>query len=504
VWAVAPGEAYFGADMFSPGTLFHLQGATFLPELWESPSNPVSGVGGVWGSGRTMFAVGNDVVYERAAIAPTYPLSSSYQAGQIWGDADDDVWAMNDDQLLHFDGTWSSIDPGLGYPHVTSVWGSSPANVFVAGWNAVTWHWDGSIWTDMGVSDFNVALTSMWGTGPADVYAVGQDVVNHYDGTSWTESHPSPASILTGVWASAPDDVYVVGTEAGSGLMGLLLHFDGTTWSQQIFSDFVPLSIWGTAANDIYMGTADGVVHYDGTGWKPMAATGGGGIRVITGTGPDDVFALGDVGYHWDGTNWAPFDTGGEVVGAWASKRGLYVNRMGISDDALVFLRSCAAKETDCADRWDDDCDGLVNCADPDCDGSAACDAGGSCQTAGDLACNASVTDQNATGIARIDDYACGARADTGPEIAYRLTPATSGTVTVTLDGLAVDLDLDVLGGYAATGACDPAACVASSQQPGTTSESVTFDAIAGQTYYLVVDGYAGAEGSFRLSAMCN
>lgn len=118
-----------------------------------------------------------------------------------------------------------------------------------------------------------------------------------------------------------------------------------------------------------------------------------------------------------------------------------------------------------------------------------------------------------------IDKYAC-ATDETGPEAAYKMNAAADGDVTVTLSAKAVptdggvasgdmkpgepDLDLIIL-----DGACTGQAACMNPMLPGggyagitagTGKEKVTFHAQAGHSYYVVVDGKAGAIGQYHLS----
>jgi hypothetical protein len=107
-------------------------------------------------------------------------------------------------------------------------------------------------------------------------------------------------------------------------------------------------------------------------------------------------------------------------------------------------------------------------------------------------------SDDTTRGKSAIDGWACDANT-TGPEVVYPFKPPVDGTYTVTLDGLAADLDLVVVANSSAF-ACDPAAaCVASSVAAGTTGESVTFAAEAAKSYYIAVDGKAGAVSPYRI-----
>ncbi len=95
----------------------------------------------------------------------------------------------------------------------------------------------------------------------------------------------------------------------------------------------------------------------------------------------------------------------------------------------------------------------------------------------------------------RVDSYACSPWDESGPEIAMRFIPTQSGPATVTLFDTTADVDVFVLQD---TGSgCDPATCIAYDDA------MATFDVVAGQTYYLVVDGYMGAVGYFSIQLDC-
>jgi hypothetical protein len=119
------------------------------------------------------------------------------------------------------------------------------------------------------------------------------------------------------------------------------------------------------------------------------------------------------------------------------------------------------------------------------------------CRTTLAATCGTSIDGTTITGYARIDDYPCGTRSDPSTEQTYAFVAQTSGSVTATITPTGgADLDLNVVGAFAATGGCDVAgACLGA-------GSSVTFAATAGATYYLVVDGVTA--GEFSLSVACN
>jgi cysteine-rich repeat protein len=102
------------------------------------------------------------------------------------------------------------------------------------------------------------------------------------------------------------------------------------------------------------------------------------------------------------------------------------------------------------------------------------------------------------------DDWLCAAVPTTGPELVYTFVPDGPGIATVELTGLSADLDLLVI--REVGGACAPndaAACVpgAYGGNAGTADERVQFDALAGETYFVIVDGVGGATSTFTLTA---
>jgi hypothetical protein len=93
--------------------------------------------------------------------------------------------------------------------------------------------------------------------------------------------------------------------------------------------------------------------------------------------------------------------------------------------------------------------------------------------------------------------YSCGSPtagvAQVQAEDVYSFTCQRSGTVTLEMSGLDCNLDLYVL-----SDTCDPySGCVQGTDHSGTSVDGITFSCTAGQTYYVVVEGYGfGLPGS--------
>jgi hypothetical protein len=340
------------------------------------------------------------------------------------------------------------------------------------------------------------------------VFAVG-DLILHYDGNpaeTWTEMTFPPAHPL-GVWGSSSSDVYAVGEPAITfPTSGLVLHWDGTSWSQLTIPDVPTLrAVWGSGPRDVFaVGGGGTVLHYDGSTWKIMAAPKTQSLNGVWGTGPGDVFAVGTGAImHYDGISWTPMrsDVAATLSGVWG--QGPSVFAVGAAGAITRLSRHCDLAETRCSDGRDDDCDGLYDCGDPDCASDATCAAGGLCAGATPIRCGDTVTGMTtSSGPRNLTRYACDDWLEDGSETYYRLDATTSGTVMVSLSGMAVDLDLIVLA-QGAGGGCEPRnpGCIGASSTNG--PETVTFPATAGNSYYVVVDGFAANAGSFTLGVTC-
>lgn len=150
-----------------------------------------------------------------------------------------------------------------------------------------------------------------------------------------------------------------------------------------------------------------------------------------------------------------------------------------------------------CSNGVDDDGDGLVDFPeDPDCSSASDDSEGG----AASFTCDAPEVIPgpgsyagSTAGLGSALTASCVFSTGGAPEAVYTLRPSADARVTLTTCGSSFDTVLSVstiCGGPAL--ACNDDSCGAGS--------SVTFDAQAGVTYYVVVDGYGGSAGSYVLN----
>ena len=92
-------------------------------------------------------------------------------------------------------------------------------------------------------------LSSVWGSTPTDVFMVGgvpaQGEVYHYDGALWKRMDIPLVPILIWVFGFGTDDVYATGDK------GTAMHYDGRTWTVLETGTRVGLwGVWGVSAGD--------------------------------------------------------------------------------------------------------------------------------------------------------------------------------------------------------------------------------------------------------------
>lgn len=186
--------------------------------------------------------------------------------------------------------------PGSRLTDMRSIWGSSPEDVYAAGWNwesyGQMYHYDGNEWTDVKLStDLGgniepvIDLSNVYGFSANNIWAVGVDypsdspdssrLVLHFNGTEWQHVDMPSGGWLFSIGGSGPNDLWVGGAYA------TLLHYDGSSWERHsvplpvsytsgLFAHFP--SFAGNAANDIHAIISNATywsyhLGYDGTEW---------------------------------------------------------------------------------------------------------------------------------------------------------------------------------------------------------------------------------------------
>ena len=202
-------------------------------------------------------------------------------------------------------------------------------------------------------------LESVSAVSASDVWAVGFNsdnnndstaLIEHWNGRFWSQVatprlKANGGSQLYGVSALASDDAWAVGTVGtGTEYDTLILHWDGTSWTQVPSpspggaSGSYLFGVSAVSATDIWAvgRTYNGplILHWDGTAWTQVDAPGAVGtslnsVAAVSGT---DAFAVGNTFgafsrpfvLRWDGTHWNQLTLG-------AAKRGRADQVTGVS-----------------------------------------------------------------------------------------------------------------------------------------------------------------------------
>lgn len=266
-------------------------------------------------------------------------LYSGY--GSLTGTGPNDIWALSDDGVIHWDGAkWTDtrIDgmnqyayelSGLlaitpddvwmvgepGQPNSTDVWrfdgkkwnktvlpnrlagalwAAGPNDVWLVGPHGNITHWDGAVWTNHDV-DYD-DLYSISGTASDDIWTVGEwGMTYHYDGKAWTKlsGTRNTGDTLGHVFAAGKGDVWADGQT--------LLRWTNGAWvTAPTGTSLFPYDLWGKAPDDLWeVGGGDPsfawgwLAHFDGASWKPVETSVGGVLYSIWGATDRDLWMVG-------------------------------------------------------------------------------------------------------------------------------------------------------------------------------------------------------------------
>jgi hypothetical protein len=128
------------------------------------------------------------------------------------------------------------------------------------------------------------------------------------------------------------------------------------------------------------------------------------------------------------------------------------------------------------------------------------------CDPVSPISCGGLIASNSAgTGSSdQIDNWDCSIFSLIGPEVIYSFVPEANGIATADLTGLTADVDLLVIMDSSIGGLCDASdstLCVpgGASHRVGLNDEQARWNAQAGQTYYIIVDGFTETPSDFTL-----
>lgn len=217
--------------------------------------------------------------------------------------------------------------------------------------------WDGDRWVAVAGPSPGTTLNELRAVDasePNDVWAVGrtssgvgeQPLVLHSDGTVWSniELPPEIDGVLNGVAAISPADVWAVGSvgdPAASLERALVLHWDGAAWTDVGIGRATGggksalVDIEGVSPTDLwavgYQHFRPLILRFDGEAWSRSPTEIRGTLHAIEASATSEVWAVGTPIQRFDGETWAetPIRRGDADLVAVAAIGGLDIWAVG-------------------------------------------------------------------------------------------------------------------------------------------------------------------------------
>jgi hypothetical protein len=232
---------------------------------------------------------------------------------------------------------------------LAAVSADSATDAWAVGNSATVLHWTGTAWTGLTAIRTGtyptlnavdaLSASDAWAAGTYTVDNRGKTLMLHWNGTSWARvPTPSPAAgpsrqnALSYLSMDSATDGWATGyyTKGAGTPVSMMLHWDGTTWTQVAGPDMTslgtvfslsPTQAWvvGSIETSPHVYTLD-ISNWNGTTWStptviPLPAGAlGFGLDSLSADSPTDLWAVG--GYngtgisnrtwalHWNGTTW--------------------------------------------------------------------------------------------------------------------------------------------------------------------------------------------------------
>ncbi|MCA9717749.1 MAG: hypothetical protein KC468_23965 [Myxococcales bacterium] len=240
-----------------------------------------------------------------------------------------------------------AVSLSLGPPDgaLLSVWGRTSADVYAVGGQPAfgdddgfgrAFHFDGEAWEPVLVPDATPRLNWVHGTATR-VWTVGERGVilsRAPEDADWSAESSGTTQTLWGVWGPSDDELWAVGGDGVSGVPTLLRRQAGA-WADDalpaIEGDSKGLfKVWGSGVDDIHVVGDLGVqLHRDGETWTQQANESIADLISVWGHGAGDAIAVGGRSSarlsRWDGAGWTGMTLTGEpgLSGVWVDADGV-------------------------------------------------------------------------------------------------------------------------------------------------------------------------------------
>lgn len=290
MYVIGPNDVLLSVYDFAQGksVLFRFNGTAYSN---VSPTlAPGEGLYRMWGFGASDAWVGSSTgIYRWDGTKWTKDTSTAIQnkpIQHVWGPAANDVWAASSNELFHFDGTsWTAAaaDSGVTPTSIIGIGGGKGPDVWLttSSANGRFYRYAGGscspkCWSQVDVTGVTTRAQSVWGAASNDLWAVGlSGLILHYDGQTWSRSQyqktPLTTSTLTGAYGvpnnqnSALQIFGPVDTALNTDNNNIAPAAGFSTTAQSVYAAY------GLAANEIMVVGSNGLVmRYDGATWKSI------------------------------------------------------------------------------------------------------------------------------------------------------------------------------------------------------------------------------------------
>lgn len=138
-------------------------------QAWSQVRNGGPDLHAIAAAGDRLWVVGDDGTILSADVAAgstwsTVASDTTADLRGVWAIAPDDVWAVGNAVILHYDGAaWSVHTPDTATgAELEAVWGRAHDDVWAvgAGFDGHVLHWDGATWNGIGVDGPSTQLDS--------------------------------------------------------------------------------------------------------------------------------------------------------------------------------------------------------------------------------------------------------------------------------------------------------------------------------------------------------
>ena len=242
IWGSSSSDVYVAGytkedETWGSGIVLHYDGSTWSKIMDEFDTFGTKwGFDTIWCSSATdIFTLWDDgwrfqiIHYDGStwSVVWTSDDMGEYERSflDIWGSSSSDVF-VSGKSVLHYDGsTWSKMESDtIKTIDGDNIWGLPSGDVYTDGGGPKEiLHYDGSNWSAMESPIYLSYKSSIWCSSPSNIFLPADDGrIYYYNGLDWFDMETEAEKDLNDIWGSSATDAFAVGD------YGVVLHYDGS------------------------------------------------------------------------------------------------------------------------------------------------------------------------------------------------------------------------------------------------------------------------------------